>query len=153
MMLDPETVRWNPQAAVTDEQAAVDWCARMADWSAGDHATWNAIDLSSGDFVGNVSVFAIDEEHQTGRVGYRITPAMRGSGLGSEALRAVTAWAFAELALARLQLEHEVGNVASCRVATRAGYRLEGVLRSSYRRPDGSRHDEHVHGRLASDPD
>lgn len=152
-MLDPDTARWNPQPTVTDEAAAIDWCTRMADWSNGDHATWHAVDASSGEFVGIVSVFAIDADHRTGKVGYRIAPVSRGQGFGSEALRAVTMWAFVELPIERIQLEHAVQNPASCGVAVRAGYRLEGVLRSSYRLPDGSRDDEHVHGRVVGDPD
>ncbi len=151
MLLDPETVRWNPAAEVVDVATAEDWCARMADWSAGDHATFHALDASTGSFVGYVSIFSIDPEHRTARVGYRIAPASRGHRFGAEALRAVTAWAFESLALERIQLEHAVGNPASCAVATSAGYRLEGVLRSSFRAEDGSRHDEHVHGRLATD--
>jgi RimJ/RimL family protein N-acetyltransferase len=134
-----------------DDASALEWCRRMADWSAGDHATFHAVARSSGAFVGYVSFFAIDEEHGTAKVGYRIAPTSRGQRFGSEALAAATGWAFRELDLARIQLEHAVGNPASCAVAAAAGYRLEGVLRSSYRAPDGTRHDEHVHGRLASD--
>ena len=40
----------------------------------------------------------------------------------------------------------------TCRVATAAGFALEGVARQSYRYPDGLFHDEHLHARLASDP-
>ena len=65
---------------------------------------------------------------------------------------AASAWAFEALGLARLQLVHAVDNVASCRVATAAGFALEGTLRSSYLDGWGIRHDEHVHGRLAGDP-
>ena len=42
-------------------------------------------------------------------------------------------------------------NEASCRLALRCGYLLEGTARQSYVYGDGLRHDEHLHGRLAAD--
>ena len=45
-----------------------------------------------------------------------------------------------------------MANPGSCRVAERAGYLLEGTLRDSHRYGDGRRYDEHVHGRLTTDP-
>jgi RimJ/RimL family protein N-acetyltransferase len=56
-------------------------------------------------------------------------------------------WTFADLGLARIQLEHAVANTGSCRVATKAGFGLEGTLRSAYLDSLGVRHDEQVHGR------
>ncbi|MET7707718.1 GNAT family protein [Micromonospora sp. NPDC005413] len=52
--------------------------------------------------------------------------------------------------LHRLALEHSTANTASCRVATRAGFRAEGVLRGSVRHADGW-HDMHLHALLATD--
>lgn len=152
MLADPETSRWSPCADVVDEASALVWCLARADRSAGDHASWHAVLRTTGDFVGSVSVFSIESAHLTAHVGYRIHPARRGHGYAQEALRAATSWAFAELGIERLQLEHDVDNLASCAVALGAGYAFEGVLRGSYREADGSRRDEHVHGRLAVDP-
>jgi RimJ/RimL family protein N-acetyltransferase len=64
---------------------------------------------------------------------------------------AATRWAFGALDLVRIELCHAVVNPASCRVATKAGYRLEGTLRQSYVYGDGRRYDEHLHARLAGD--
>lgn len=151
LLRDPEVVRWNPAPSIVDLASARQWCERGADWGDGSHATWHAVDPHDGHLVANVSVFAIDPEHATAKVGYRVMPERRGQGLGSEALLAVSEWAFGALSLARIQLEHVVTNVGSCRVAERSGYRLEGTLRSAYLDPTGARHDEHVHGRLAAD--
>ena len=60
---------------------------------------------------------------------------------------AVTRWAFEEHELMRVQLEHALGNPASCRVAELAGFRLEETARSAYALPDGEREDCHLHGR------
>jgi RimJ/RimL family protein N-acetyltransferase len=152
MLTDPDVVRWNPAPAVVDIRTARAWCARGADWSDGTHATWHAVDRSTGRLVANCSVFAIDRDHATAKIGYRVAPWQRRRGVGSEVVTAVAGWSFAGLGLVRLQLEHAVPNVGSCRVAFNAGFLLEGTLRSASRDGLGARHDDHVHGRLATDP-
>jgi|1186.fasta_scaffold99715_3 RimJ/RimL family protein N-acetyltransferase len=151
LLQDPDVVRWNPAPTVVDQASAIKWCQSGADWSRGDHATWHGVDATSGGLIVNVSIFAIDSDHASAKVGYRVVPWRRRQGYAREALIAVTAWAFADLQLERMQLEHSIENPASCSVALGAGYRFEGTLRAAYRSPDGERHDEHVHGRLSSD--
>jgi RimJ/RimL family protein N-acetyltransferase len=152
MLLDPQTARWNPAPEVVNLDTAAEWCERGGDWTERDHTTWHAILPATQELIANVSVFSINHEQRTAKVGYRVAPAYRGRGFGRESLVAVSAWVFSELSLVRIQLEHAVDNPRSCSLAEAAGYRLEGVLRSSYADPEGDRHDEHVHGRLASDP-
>jgi RimJ/RimL family protein N-acetyltransferase len=65
----------------------------------------------------------------------------------------VTRFCFARVGLRRLQLFHAVDNPASCATARSAGFRLEGTLRQGYRYHDGVIRDEHLHARLASDPE
>ena len=152
ILQDPDVVRWNPAPAVVDVQTARAWCARGADWSEGTHATWHAVDRSTHRLVATCSVFAIDRDHAAAKIGYRVAPWQRRRGVGSEVAAAVTQWSFTELGLVRIQLEHAVANVGSCLVAARAGFVLEGILRSASRDGLGVRHDDHVHGRLATDP-
>jgi [ribosomal protein S5]-alanine N-acetyltransferase len=55
----------------------------------------------------------------------------RGRGVATAATRLAAEWAFeADPALARLQLRADVENVASNRVAEKAGFTREGVLRA-----------------------
>ncbi|MGO8956647.1 MAG: GNAT family N-acetyltransferase [Streptosporangiaceae bacterium] len=151
MLRDPEVILWNPAPSVADVETARSWCVRGADWSDGTHATWHAVDLSTGRLVANCSIFAIDRDHSTAKIGYRVAPWQRRCGVGSEVVAAVARWSFAEFGLARIQIEHAVENVGSCRVASRAGFGLEGTLRSASQDGLGRRHDDHVHGRLATD--
>ena len=46
-------------------------------------------------------------------------------------LGALTAWALAEIGFHRLELDHSTRNHASCRVAAKSGYLLEGTKRSA----------------------
>ena len=147
---DPEVVAWNPVPSVVDLATALAWCRTGADWSTGSHASWHA--AVGGRLVATCSLWAIDAGDATARIGYRVAPWARRRGVGTAVVEAVTHWGFAELGLERVSLEHAVANVASCRIATSTGYLLEGVLRSSYRDAEGVRHDEHVHGRLVTDP-
>ena len=59
----------------------------------------------------------------------------------------MASWAFEVAGFHRLDLEHATGNTASCRVAGKAGFALEGVRRSARLLADG-RHDVHAHARL-----
>lgn len=148
---DPEVALWNAVPDVVDLETARAWCRRGADWSDGRHATWHAADGITGRLLANCSLYAIDLDDRTARIGYRVAPWARGRGVARVVVDAVTRWGFTDLGLARVTLEHTVANEASCRVALAAGYRLEGVLRSSYVDGNGLRHDDHVHGRLVTD--
>ena len=151
LLQDPEVMTWHPASAVVDLDSARDWCRRGADWDDGAHCTWHGVDPGSDRLIVNVSIFAVDALHRTAKVAYRVVPWQRRRGYAREALQAVTQWAFQDLGLARVQLEHSVPNEGSCAVALGSGYRLEGTLRAAFRTPDGVRHDDHVHGRLATD--
>jgi ribosomal-protein-alanine N-acetyltransferase len=75
-------------------------------------------------------------EHRVGELGCCLAPAARGRGIATEALVALTDWAFAELDLGRVQVFVAPENVAALRLAERAGFRHEGVLRSYWEHGD-----------------
>lgn len=78
---------------------------------------------------------------RTGHIGYWCAREARGRGLTSRALCLISRFGFEELELGRLELITEPENRASQRVAEKAGFRREGVLRSHMPRLDGSRRD------------
>jgi RimJ/RimL family protein N-acetyltransferase len=151
LMNDPDVRRWNPTRDCPDLATAEQWCRDGADWSSGGHATWHAVDPVTGRMVGNVSLFAIDTDDLVAKIGYRVLPAARGRGVATQMVDAVTRWAFESRGLMRIQLEHAVPNLPSCRVALAARFVLEGTTRSAYAVPRGRREDCHIHGRLAED--
>jgi RimJ/RimL family protein N-acetyltransferase len=153
MLQDPDVALWNPGPEDLDLDAARAWARRGADWSSGDHATFAVHDATSGRLLGNVSLHQVDHEQADAEIGYRVAPWARGQGVATAAVAAASRWAFGALDLVRIELCHATVNPASCRVALKAGYPLEGTLRQSYVYGDGRRYDEHVHARLASDPD
>jgi RimJ/RimL family protein N-acetyltransferase len=83
-------------------------------------------------------------------VGYWIAPWARGRGIATAALRLTSRWAIDELGAQRIGLLVYVGNDASARVAEKAGYRREGVLRR-YADQRGELRDAIVHSLLPAD--
>jgi RimJ/RimL family protein N-acetyltransferase len=151
--LDPEVrvmspLRWDEEGS-DPIAAALAWCEERGDWSDGTHASW-AI-AAGGEFAGSISLFKLDFDQLAGEAGYWVLPEFRRRGIASAALRAVAAYGFGPLGLHRIELFHAVENVASCRVAERAGFLGEGLHRQSFRYGDDRYHDEHSHARLSTD--
>ena len=107
--------------------------------------------FDGAELVGSIFIHRIDREQDDGEIGYWIAPSARGRGLAGSAAEVACRWAFADLGLHRIQLFHAVENVASARVADKAGFTCEGRLRESHRYGDGLRHDEMLWARLARD--
>jgi [ribosomal protein S5]-alanine N-acetyltransferase len=92
------------------------------------------------------------EPREAGRadVGYWLLPEARERGRATRGLRLVAEWALRSLPIGRVQLWTTPENVASQRVAERAGFTREGVLRS-YGERDGRRVDAVFFSLVAED--
>lgn len=88
---------------------------------------------------------------QTASIGYWIGAPYAGRGLMSDAVRAATQFAFATLKLNRLEAACLPSNVASARVLTKAGFKLEGRARR-YLKIDGRWQDHDLYALLHDDP-
>lgn len=108
-------------------------------------------DAETGAFVGSIGLHDIDGRSKSAEVGYWIAREMRRMGYASQALSLLTTWAFESLGLMRITLLADVRNLASQRVAERAGYVREGVMRSA-REIKNERTDMVLYARLPSDP-
>jgi RimJ/RimL family protein N-acetyltransferase len=105
-----------------------------------------------GEFLGLALAPEIDRKGAEVELGYIVAAGARGRGVATEMLRQLTRWAFDELGAQRAYLIIDVRNAASARVAERAGYSHEGVLRSVHVK-QGMRADTSLWSRLPSDPD
>ncbi|MGX4691474.1 GNAT family N-acetyltransferase [Streptomyces sp. JNUCC 63] len=156
---DPEFRRWNtPLVPVTDTAGARDSLrARTARAREGSAVSFLIADAESGGgtALGHIGVNDIRQLLGVARVGYWVLPEARGRKVATRALGLVASWAFREVGLHRLELDHAVGHEASCRVAEHCGFRYEGTLRGALfeaERRDAFR-DAHLHARLATDPE
>ncbi|PXX71156.1 RimJ/RimL family protein N-acetyltransferase [Nocardia tenerifensis] len=98
------------------------------------------VDAADDDRVwGGCSLYDIDLEHRRAGVGYWLAAHARGRGAATRTVGLLAQWAFAGLGLARLELTCSPENIASQRVAERAGFVREGILRSHIRFGDERR--------------
>jgi RimJ/RimL family protein N-acetyltransferase len=72
-----------------------------------------------------------DVAYRSGEIGYWLGEEFWGRGIATEALVAVTDYAFASYDLCRLYAHVFEWNLASARVLEKAGYKLEGRLNKS----------------------
>jgi RimJ/RimL family protein N-acetyltransferase len=117
---------------------AREWFTVSADgWRAGTAATFAIRVRGIEGAVGGIGVrFLSDLDEGCAEVGYWVGAEARGRGIATTATRAVARWAFEVVpTLARLQLRADVQNVASNRVAEKAGFTREGVLRAQHFNP------------------
>lgn len=103
------------------------------------------------DILGQMRVMT-QRPHGIGWVSYWTLEKHRGRGVGSIGLKLLARHCFDELDLFRLETGHRVDNPGSCRVATAAGFAVEGRERQKLLY-DGVRYDTETHARLATDPD
>src|ERR1022692_4169981 len=157
--------------SVGDAQAVMDayqdeaiqrWHARRADsltetrewiagwqggWAAETGAHWAVVEAESDILLGRAALKHLKLADGTADVAYWTVPAARGKDVCPRAVDAMASWAFELAGFHRLDLEHAMGNTASCRVAEKTGFAVEGVRRSAWLLTDG-RHDVHAHARL-----
>ena len=86
---------------------------------------------------------------RTAQIGYWAAAPVRGRGVASTAARMLCDFGFETLGLRRVELNAEVTNAASRRVAEKAGFELEGVRRA-WRMVHGVPTDFALYARLAS---
>lgn len=80
--------------------------------------------------IGNIRI-APNKLHFSGDIGLWIGSQFHGCGYGTESVRLISAMAFAEFGLHRLEARVFVGNTASRRIFEKNGFELEGTLRQA----------------------
>lgn len=148
---DVEAVRFTLLPEPLPDGFAETWLARYEQGRADGTAFGFAALDDDGRFLGVGLTPHFDTEAREVEIGYIVAPAARGRGVATEIVRRLTRWAFEDLGALRACLLIDVENVASQRVAERAGYVHEGVLRSVHLK-QGRRIDQAVWSRLPPDP-
>jgi RimJ/RimL family protein N-acetyltransferase len=88
-----------------------------------------AVDAGSGEVVGGGTLHHLDSERRIVEIGYFVLPHARRRGVATTVARLLAEHAFS-LGIERVAAYVNVGNTASERVAERAGFTREGVVRS-----------------------
>ncbi|MFF5085238.1 GNAT family N-acetyltransferase [Actinoplanes sp. NPDC000266] len=127
--LDPAVQKYL-QIPVPYRMSDADYFVRemaIAAWDRGQRAEFVVERVTEDVPLGRVG-FGLDGSGAA-QIGYWMDPKARGRGLATAAVRALCGWGFGPLGLGLIEWRAEVGNVASRRVAEKAGFRYEAILR------------------------
>jgi len=101
--------------------------------------------------VGGSGLHRMDWSVPRFEIGYWCRSGCTGRGYVTEAVLALTRMAFAVLKAERVEIRMDDHNVRSWRVAERAGFTLEGVLRRDALAPDGRVRNTRVYAQVRGD--
>ncbi len=146
---DPEIQRWTtiPSPYLREHASGFTDQIVPEGWVDGSAFTFGVF-LRSGELTGMLSITM--RSLGVGEVGYWAAKEHRGNGYITEATVAASRWAFTDLSVDRVEWRAEVGNAGSRAVAERAGFTIEGTLRSALNNK-GIRRDCWVGSLLPSD--
>jgi len=117
-----------PDYSFEDSAAFVSRCA--AEWNENKSYSFVIFDREDDSFLGSIGLNGINHAHKLANVGYWVRHRNARRGVATAATRLVAWFGLRELGLERLEILVPTGNVASLRVAQKAGARFEGILRN-----------------------
>lgn len=123
---DPEVIRYltfRPHRDVKDAEEVVG--RFLENWRSGKSYCWLIFRGDQGELIGAISA----REDQGINLGYLLARPFWGQGFMSEALNAVTAWAFSSPSVFRVWAVCDLDNHASAHLLERNGFTQEGILR------------------------
>ena len=145
---------WMPwaQAAPTPEESEIQ-CRRMhARFASREDLVMfifeRATDGGEGMLLGGSGLHRIDWTVPRFEIGYWRRTGQGGRGVITEAVRALSRSAFDRMVARRVEIRMNADNDRSARVAERAGFTLEGVLRQDALGVDGAPRDTRVYARV-----
>ena len=150
---DPGLMRFMLQQAPAEPslEDAAEWLAvREGRRESGQALFLVVAERDSDEAVGAVWLWNVSLAEGCGEVGYWLLEHGRGRGHATRAVRLLVAYAFDRLGLERIELLTLPDNEPSKRVAERAGFQSEGLLRS-YRRGGDRRAHMLIYSRLRED--
>ena len=103
---------------------------------------------SDGPVLGAVGLHRIDWGSRCFEIGYWRRKGLGGLGIVSEAVRGLAGMAWDRLEARRLEIRMDDDNAPSRKVAERAGFTFEGLLRLNALAPDGSPRSTRVYARV-----
>jgi [ribosomal protein S5]-alanine N-acetyltransferase len=130
---DRQTQRWLPLPAGSGLIDGLAWCTELANErrysGAGDH--YGVVRREDNRLVGCLWAKRTDWVARSCEVWFAVSPAARGFGVAGEALDGLSIALMLEHGLQRVELRIAPGNTAARRVAEKAGFVYEGLLRNA----------------------
>jgi RimJ/RimL family protein N-acetyltransferase len=128
---EAEIARWTRVPSPYTRADALDFLRRMEQArAAGTELALAITSASAGELLGSISVRVSSTENNRGELGYLVFAFARGRDVATRAVRLLARFGFERLGLQRVEILAATGNRASQRVAEKAGFQREGVLRA-----------------------
>lgn len=128
---EPEIARWTRVPSPYTRADAEEYLAgREPRRESGEELSLAIVSASTGELLGSISVRVASQESLRGELGYLVFAPARRRGVAARAVRLLARYAFESLGLRRVEILTATGNAPSQRVAEKAGFTREGVLRS-----------------------
>ena len=107
-----------------------------------------AIDKETGEFIGGTGLHRFDWSVPRFEIGYWVRTRYAHKGYITEVVNGLTRLAFETLLAERVEIRMDDRNAASWRVAERAHFQLEGILRNHTRDVQGALRDTRVYSMI-----
>lgn len=133
-----QSVEWAKEKPTVEEseiyvrQAVANWILKNNDEP---YLPLFIFDKPTGAFIGATGYHHINWDIPTIETGYWIRDSCSGQGLMTEAVNAITQYAFKQLKVKRITITCDVDNVRSQKIPERLSYTLEATFKANRRKP------------------
>lgn len=117
----------HPNYTIEESQSFIS-CTEAA-WNQKTRFGFAVFDTSSSLFLGGVGLNSINRKNNFANLGYWVRTGQTKRGIATAAVLLAAEFGFNDLGLNRIEILTAMGNVASQRVAEKAGAKKEGILR------------------------
>jgi ribosomal-protein-serine acetyltransferase len=134
-----DLTQWLPWAEHRPSLADSEKFAResYAKWLLREQLRMSIFDSKGKNFLGCLGLYCIDWKIPKFEIGYWLRTSGTGQGYMTEAINALTRYAFAELKAKRLEIRCDFDNHKSAKIATRLGFHFEAHLKCHALKPHG----------------
>jgi RimJ/RimL family protein N-acetyltransferase len=129
----PNTVPANSSAP----QSEVFIRQKLSEWMLQNEYCFGIWTPDEEQLIGFIRLFRIEWNIPRAELGYFLDKKYAGQGLMTEAVQTISQFAFQHLDILKLQIYTSLKNVASQKVALKAGFEAEALLQSHFRQGDG----------------
>ncbi|MGM7637026.1 GNAT family N-acetyltransferase [Bacillus sp. Hm123] len=106
----------------------------------------------TGEFIGSSGLHRMDWKIRKFEIGYWLDSKFSGYGYMTEAVQAITSFAFEQLTANRVEIRCDPDNQRSRAIAEKLGFALEGILRNDQLSADGSQiRDTCIYARITNE--
>ena len=119
----------------------------ISSYEDGMHFRWGIFEKASGECIGQVAYFLVDQKNHFGEIEYCVGKAFQGRGYATEATKAVIRYGFEKINFNKVQICVRPSNLPSKKVIDKCGFTYEGTLREYFYR-NGKYEDRMYHSIL-----